>query len=317
MTAMDSSLSPVEPWPDLKPAGWEETKDVLHMWTQIVGKVRLELTPLINHWWQVPFYITASGLTTSLIPYQDDAFQIDFDFLASELRMQRSNGAHQGFPLEPISVATFYQKTMDALHALGIDVSIWPVPVELPDPIPFLEDERRAYDADYARNLWHVLLQAHNVCTRFRSNFVGKVSPIHFFWGSFDLAMTFFSGREAPEHPGVPIMPDYVTREAYSHEVISSGFWPGGGGSDAVFYTYAYPEPDGLPQAQVEPDAAFYLTELGEFVLPYPAVRNADAPDEMLYAFLQSSYAAAADLADWDRAALEEPWLFRQGEHSR
>jgi hypothetical protein len=270
------------------------------MWTQVVGKIRLALTPLVNHWWNVPLYVSTHGLTTSPIPYGAGSFEMLFDFLDHRLRIETSDGATRSMALAPRPVAEFYRETMAALSGLGIEVSIWTTPVEVPDPIPFEQDEmHRSYDPEHAQRFWRVLAQADRVLTEFRARFLGKVSPVHFFWGSFDLAVTRFSGRPAPN------VSDSVTREAYSHEVSSAGFWPGGGAFDALFYAYAYPEPDGFQQYPVQPTEAFYSKDLGEFVLPYEAVRNAPSPDEALMAFLQSTYEAAADLADWDRAALE------------
>jgi hypothetical protein len=295
-----------EIWPRLPLEAWSETCATLHMWTQIVGKIRLALTPLVNHWWNVPLYVSTHGLTTSPIPYGAGNFEILFDFLEHRLRIDASDGATRSLALAPRSVAEFYRETMAALSELGIEVSIWTTPVEVPDPVPFEQDEaHRLYDPEYAQRFWRVLAQADRVLTEFRSRFVGKASPIHFFWGSFDLAATRFSGRPAPPHPGAPNVADSVTREAYSHEVSSAGFWPGGFGLDALFYAYAYPEPDGFKQYPVQPKEAYYNKDLGEFVLPYEAVRTAASPDEALMAFLQSTYEAAADLADWDRAALE------------
>jgi Family of unknown function (DUF5996) len=294
-------------WPSLPLDAWRATYATLHMWTQVVGKIRLALTPLVNHWWNTTLYVTSRGLSTSAIPYGSGAFEISFDFLDHRLRIDASDGANRSFPLAPITVAEFYRKTMDSLAALGIEVTIWTTPVEVPDPIPFEQDrEHKSYDAEYAQRFWRILVQADRVMTQFRSRFLGKASPVHFFWGSFDLAVTRFSGRPAPRHPGAPNVADCVTREAYSHEVSSCGFWPGGGGFDApAFYAYAYPAPDGFKQYPVRPAEAFFSEDLGEFLLPYEAVRTAQAPDEALLAFLQSTYEAAANLAHWNRAALE------------
>jgi hypothetical protein len=260
----------------------------------------------VNHWWNVPLYVSTRGLTTSPVPYGGGTFEILFDFLAHELRIEACNGEVRTVALAPRSVASFYRETMAALSGLGIEARIWTTPVEVPDPIPFERDEtHHAYDPEYAQRFWRVLVQADRVLKDFRAGFLGKVSPVHFFWGSFDLAVTRFSGRPAPPHPGAPNVADSVTREAYSHEVSSCGFWPGGFGFDAVFYAYAYPSPDGFAEYPVRPGEAYYSTELGEFVLPYEAVRAASAPDETLLSFFQTTYDAAADLAKWDRAALE------------
>ncbi len=296
-------------WPSLDLDNWEATKETLHMWTQIVGKIRLDLAPHINHWWQVPLYLTPRGMTTSPMPDVHGArgrmVQIDFDFLSHELLFQTSEDECEAFALESMSVADFYAKVVGILDALKLEVTIWPVPVEVQEPVPFAENDHGEYDSEYAQRLWRALLQSDRVMTEFRSWFLGKVSPVHFFWGSFDLAVTRFSGRDAPTHPGVPIMPDFITHEAYSHEVSSAGFFPGGGGANPIFYAYAYPTPDGFAEYSVQPDAAFFHNDLGEFVLPYEAVRTADDPDQMLLDFLQSTYEAAAELADWDRGALE------------
>lgn len=296
------------PWPSLELDVWQETYTTLHMWTQIVGKIRLVQTPWINHSWHVPLYLTARGLTTSPIPYGSRIFQIDFDFIDHHLRIATSEGQRQVIELRPRSVANFYQAVMETLAALDIAISIHTTPNEITDPIPFEQDEaHNAYNADYANRCWRVLLQSDRVFREFRSHFCGKVSPVHFFWGSFDLAVTRFSGRSAPEHPGgVPNLPDTIAREAYSQEVSSAGFWPGAGLGYPAFYSYAYPTPDGFGEATVRPEAAFFHNELGEFVLPYDAVRNAEEPDQVLLAFLQSTYEAAANLANWDQAALRQ-----------
>ncbi|MGA8548708.1 MAG: DUF5996 family protein [Stellaceae bacterium] len=294
-------------WPSLPFAEWRETCATLHRWTQVVGKIRLAQAPLINHWWQVPLYVTSRGLTTSPIPYGARSFQIDFDFIAHRLMIRTSDGRAEGLALRPLSVADFHGEVIERLKALGIEVRIWTTPVEIPDPIPFEQDRQHgAYDADYANRFWRILVQADRVLTAFRARFIGKASPVHFFWGSFDLAVTRFSGRRAPLHPGAPNVADLVTREAYSHEVSSCGFWPGGAGFEQpMFYSYAYAEPAGFKDAPVRPAAASYAREMGEFILPYDAVRQAAAPDETLLDFLQSTYEAAATLAHWDRAALE------------
>jgi hypothetical protein len=293
-------------WPELTAAGWTDTRDTLHMWTQIVGKVRLALEPMVNHWWQVPLYVSARGLTTSLMPAGGASLEIEFDFIDSALRLRTTSGDVREIALEPRSVADFYAATMAALHDLGIHVSIWPHPVEVPESIPFAEDQKHSkYDAAAARTFWLALAQARRVMTRFRADFIGKVSPVHFFWGGFDLAVTRFSGRTAPPHPGgVPNCPDWVMALAYSHEVSSCGFWPGANG-EGYFYAYAYPEPKGFADWKVEPSAAYYDRELREFLLPYEAVRGAADPDATLLSFLHSTYEAAADLGRWDRGALE------------
>ena len=293
-------------WPELTLAGRQDTYDTLHMWTQVVGKVRLKLAPLINHWWQVTLYVTPRGLTTSAIPYGTRTFAIDFDFLDDVLRIATSDGDVRTVPLRPQPVAEFYRETMAALESLGLAVKIWPVPSEVASPIRFDQDRTHAaYDPEAVRRFWRVLVQAERVLTDFRARFLGKVSPVHFFWGGFDLAVTRFSGRRAPQHGPVPNIPDFVVQEAYSHEVSSLGFWLGAGVSEPVFYAYAYPEPEGFKEAKVAPDAAFYSPDFAEFLLPYEAVRTAASPDDALLAFAQSTYEAAADCARWDRAALE------------
>ena len=303
-----STNAQAEPWPALPYEAWKDTCTTLQLWTQIVGKIRLAKTPWINHSWHVTLYVTPRGLTTSPIPYDRRAFQIDFDFIDHALLIQTSDGATRRLALEARSVAEFHDALMAALAELDIRVRIHGRPNEVADPIPFRQDRvHAAYDADYAQRFWRVLLQADRVFKQFRTRFLGKVSPVHFFWGSFDHAVTRFSGRTAPPHPGgIPNLPDAVTREAYSHEVSSAGFWPGGGGVDyPVFYSYAYPTPAGFAAAPVRPEAAFFHGQLGEFILPYDAVRTAPAPDAMLLEFLQTTYEAAADGANWDRAALE------------
>ena len=294
-------------WPSLPFIEWQETCETLHMWTQIVGKVRLAQSPMINHWWQVPLYVTSRGLTTSPMPYGERAFQIDFDFIDHELRIQTSDGATHSFPLRPQSVADFYREFMAALRSLDIEVRVMTRPSEIENPIPFEQDFKHAsYDRDQARRFWLALAQADRVMRRFRSRFIGKCSPVHFFWGGFDLAVTRFSGRRAPEHPSVPNTPDFVVREAYSHEVSSAGFWPGNAAApEPVFYSYAYPEPNGFGGWRAAPDEAYYSPEMKEFILPYDVVRLAKDPDRTLTQFLQSTYEAAADLGKWDRAALE------------
>ena len=296
------------PWPELPTAAWRETYATLHLWTQIVGKIRLARTPWLNHSWHVALYVTARGLTTSPIPDGARSFQIDFDFIDHVLLISTSDGKQRQLPLAAQPVAAFYAAVISALAELGIDLKIDDKPNELPDPIRFGEDHVHAsYDPDAAHRFWQVLRQADRVFAKFRTGFLGKSSPVHFFWGSFDLAVTRFSGRPAPRHPGgVPNLPDVVAQEAYSHEVSSAGFWPGGGAIDyPAFYSYAYPAPEGFATARVRPDAAFFNEALGEFMLPYDAVRTAADPDSALLDFLQSTYEAAADGAKWDRAALE------------
>jgi Family of unknown function (DUF5996) len=297
-------------WPALPLDGWQDTYATLHRWTQIVGKVRLARTPWINHSWHVTLYVTARGLTTGPIPAGPRAFQIDFDFVDHQLLIRTSDGAARSVELRPRSVADFHRAVMGALRDLGVETAIYARPNELEDATPFAEDEARAaYDGDAARRCWRILVQTERVFTAFRARFLGKCSPVHFFWGAFDLAVTRFSGRPAPPHPGgVPHLPDRVAREAYSHEVCSAGFWPGGGAvSYPAFYSYAYPEPPGYREASVRPAGAAYNTDLREFLFPYDAVRAAESPDEVLLEFLDSTYQAAADLGKWDRAALERP----------
>ena len=297
-----------EVWPSLPLADWQDTYATLHMWTQIVGKLRLAQTPWVNHSWHVTLYVTARGLTTSPIPYGTRTFQVSFDFIDHTLVIQTNAGTSRTIALEPRSVANFYDAVMTALRELDLHVRIHPRPNEVARAIPFPDDrEHASYDAERANRFWRVLVQSDRVLKAFRSRFIGKCSPVHFFWGSFDLAVTRFSGRPAPPHPGgVPNFPDWAAHEAYSHEVSSCGFWPGGGAVPMpVYYAYAYPEPEGFSAAR--PRDAFYGTEMREFVLPYDAVRTAGSPDDVLLAFLQSTYEAAADLGKWDRAALERP----------
>jgi Family of unknown function (DUF5996) len=295
-------------WPELPTAAWRETYATLHLFTQIVGKIRFKRSPWLNHSWHVALYVTARGLSTSPIPDGGRSFQIDFDFIAHDLRISTSDGAQRQFALTGQSVASFYKAMMAALADLGIDVEIDEMPNELPEPIKFSQDtEHASYDSDAVRRLFQILVNADRVFKQFRTGFLGKASPVHFFWGSFDLAVTRFSGRRAPRHPGgVPNLPDAVACEAYSHEECSAGFWPGGGAVDyPAFYSYAYPEPPGYRGVKVRPDAAFFSEVLGEFILPYDAVRTAADPDQILLEFLQSSYEAAANCAKWDREALE------------
>lgn len=295
-------------WPALPFRDWKDTYATLHMWSQIVGKIRLVRTPWVNHSWHTTLYLTARGLTTSPIPYETQTFQIDFDFIGHKLLIQSSDGRSRTMPLAPRSVADFYLELFAKLAELNLDVKIHTTPNEVVNAIPFEQDhEHAAYEPDHANRFWRALVQADRVFKQFRARFIGKCSPVHFFWGSFDLAVTRFSGRQAPQHPGgVPHLPDWVVREAYSHEVSSCGFWPGSEQvPQAVFYAYAYPEPDGFRAASVAPGGAAYDTQLREFILPYDDVRQAAAPDAALLEFLQSSYEAAADLGAWDRAALE------------
>jgi hypothetical protein len=301
----------VEPWPSLPLEAWKDTYATLHRWTQVVGKIRLAQTPWINHSWHVTLYATGRGLTTSPIPYGARTFEIDFDFIDHRLVVQTAAGEVRTIALRPMTVADFYAQVFAALHALGLDVRIRPEPNGIADDATPLDRDRQhgAYDADAANRCWRVLLQSDRVFTAFRARFLGKCSPVHFFWGSFDLAVTRFSGRRAPKHPGgVPRLPDAVTREAYSHEVSSAGFWPGSGPVPyPAYYSYAYPTPDGFADARLRPDAAFFQRDLGEFVLPYDAVRAATDPDAVLLDFLQTTYEAAADRAQWNRAELERP----------
>lgn len=294
-------------WPRLRVADWAEARDTLHMWTQIVGKIRLAHAPLANHWWQVTLYVTPRGLGTSAIPYRAGAFDIEFDFIDHRLRLRVSDGSRRELALESKPVSQFYAEVMGALGDLGIRTRIHPRPNEVDPAIPFAEDHRHAtYDPHAAHLFWGQLTRANRAFEEFRSAFVGKASPVHFFWGSMDLATTRFSGRPAPPHrpDGMPNLPDWVTREAYSVELSSCGFWPGGG-EEGAFYAYAYPEPAGLADRPIRPAAASYQRESGEFVLPYEAVATAPDPDRALSEFLHTTYAAAADLAHWDRAALE------------
>lgn len=299
-----------EEWPELPYTAWQDTCATLQLWTQIVGKVRLSLTPWLNHSWHATLYVTARGLTTSPVSYKDRTFTMDFDFIDHALLIRESGGGARSIALKPRSVADFYQAVMSALSELGLVVRINRKPNEIADAIPFDQDQvHRAYDADYAQKFWRILVASDRVFARFRSGFLGKVSPSHFFWGSFDLAITRFSGRRAPPHPGgVVNLPDTVAREAYSHEVSSAGFWPGNAAVPyPAYYAYAYPEPEGFRTMKVAPAEARFDTTLGEFLLPYDAVRTAKDPEVALLAFLESTYAAAADRAGWDRAALECP----------
>jgi hypothetical protein len=299
----DTTANRADIWPALPLAEWKETCDTLHMWTQIVGKVRTALTPPVNHWWHVPLYVNARGLTTSAIAYGTGVFEIQFDFVRHNLLILTSTGAVKAVPLMARPVAEFYREFMATLASLGIEVKIWTMPQEVADPIPFDQDEKHAsYDPEYVERFWHVLIAASKVLQAFRGRFLGKCSPVHFFWGSFDLAVSRFSGRRAPERPGA----DLLAREGYSHEVSSAGWWPGGGPvSDAAFYSYIVPEPPGFAGAPVRPATAFYSTELKEFLLMYDDVRRATMPETTLMDFLQSTYEAGATLGGWDREALE------------
>ncbi len=300
-----------ETWPELSWPDWHATGDTLHRWTQVVGKVRLALAPMLNHWWQVALYVTSRGLTTSPIPYQGMTFDVSFDFIDHALSIETSNGSSETFALQPMSVAAFYSALTTRLRRLGIEVKFWTMPCEIPDAVPFQEDhDHSAYDPVYARRFFRVLLQTHRVFSSFRSQFIGKASPVHFFWGSFDLAVTRFSGRPAPPHPGVaPHLANWVMREAYSHEVSSCGFWPGNGGyGRAAFYSYAYPEPSNFSAAQLRTPGAFYDQQLKLFVLTYDELRQAADPDRTLMGFLQETYAAAAEGGGWDRGALERAY---------
>ena len=296
-------------WPELTLAPWEDTRTTFHMWTQIVGKVRLALEPMMNHWWQVPLYVSSRGLTTSLMHAGALGLEMEFDLVDHRLALRTTDGQRREVGLEPQSVARFYEATMAALGDLGIEVSILARPVEVIEAIPFAEDDtHRSYDAKAVHDFWLALVQAHAVMTRFRSSFVGKASPVHYFWGAPDLATTRFSGRVAPKHPGgAPNCAAWVMELAYSQEVSSCGFWPGGS-AEGSFYSYAYPEPDGFAEWPVTPEAVYYDTGLREFILPYEAVRTAADPVAVLLSFLQSTYEAEAELAAWDRAALERAW---------
>jgi hypothetical protein len=293
-----------EAWPALPLSEWADTYATLHMWSQIVGKVRLALSPRVNHWWEVPYYVSGRGLTTSPIPYANGIFEVQFDFIDHQLNVITNGGDIRSLPLAPRTVADFYAEFMNMLRFLGIDIKIWPMPVEIPNPVRFDQDHAHAsYDPEFAHRFWRILVTVDAIFKEFRSRFLGKVSPVHFFWGSFDLAVTRFSGRRAPERPGA----DSITREAYSHEVISVGFWPGGGDmKGATFYAYAAPEPAGFGDRPVLPPKAFYSKQMSEFFLMYDDVRTAPSSRDALLEFCQSTYGAGADLAKWDRANLEK-----------
>ena len=307
MSTSTTTVGAVSAWPALPAEAWADTRQTLHMWTQIVGKTRLALAPMLNHWWQVPLYVTPRGLSTGPMPYAAGSCEVVFDFVGQQLRLHTSNGQVQAMPLQPQSVADFYLQYRALLREAGVEAKIWPVPVEVPDTTPFTENHYlHAYDADAALRFWQVLLQADRLLNEFRGHFTGKCSPVHFFWGSFDLAVTRFSGRPAPPHPGgVPNLADWVTRESYSAEQCAAGWWPGGNGAEAAFYSYAYPTPAGFGEAKVQPPEAIFSPAMGEFLLPYEAVRMAADPARLVRKFLQSTYEAAADLARWDRPALE------------
>jgi hypothetical protein len=300
-------IQKVDPWPPLPLAEWQPTYRTLHMWTQIVGKVKMALAPPENHWWHVTLRVSARGLTTGAMPYGKQALEIEFDFIDHTLQYRTSTGEQRQHALRSQPVADFWDSTMATLKELGLSPHVWDMPVEVEDPIPLDKDREHAtYVPDHANRFWRVLLASWRVMSEFRGRFIGKCSPVHFFWGSFDLAVTRFSGRPAPAHPGAPHVPLHVAREAYSHEVSSCGFWPGGGPvSEPVYYAYAYPEPEGFKSYTVRPGAAYYSNDLREFVLPYETVRTSSSPEAMLLDFLQSTYEAAAELGKWDRAALE------------
>ncbi len=307
MSTQSSPTSVADVWPALSLASWADTYATLHMLTQIVGKTRLALAPMVNHWWQVTLYITERGLTTSAMPYGTRIAAVDFDFIGHRVVIRTDTGATRSIALVPRPVSDFYGEYREALRSLDINARIVGVPVEVETAIPFAEDtQHAAYDAESANRWWRATAQADRVLKQFRGRFEGKASPVHFFWGSFDLAATRFSGREAPVHPGgAPNCPNYVMVEAYSRECSSAGFWPGGGTQEAAFYSYAYPEPAGYSRHPVQPANAYYDGNMREFILPYDAVRSSASPDDALLAFLQSTYEAAADCASWDRKSLE------------
>jgi hypothetical protein len=302
----DISANTIAGWPALPQAAWADTCATLQLWMQIVGKVRMALTPAINHCWNVSLYPTARGLTTLPMWHGTRSVQIDFDFVNHVLSVETGEGGRREIPLKPMSVAEFYRQLMAALDSLGVPVRIWPMPVEIANPIRFDQDQaHHAYDPEFAQRFWRVLLQTTRVFTVFRARFTGKVSPVHLFWGGLDLACTRFSGRTAPEHPSTPGLADRVTRDAYSHEVSSCGFWPGAPGIEPFFYSYAYPEPAGYSEFQLKPGQGSYNKAFGEFVLPYEEMRQSADPDATLLGFLQSTYDAAAECGNWDRPALE------------
>lgn len=306
---MEKSDQKESAWPELPWDWWQETCTTLHRWMQIVGKIRLKLAPMVNHWWHVPLYVTPRGLTTSAIPFGSRIFQIDFDFLSHRMRILLDDGQERSLPLAPRSVADFYRETMEALKSLSVEVGIWTTPVEVEERTPFETDVRHAqYDSAAVERFWRALVQVDRVMKLFHSRFIGKVSPVHFFWGAFDHAVTRFSGRRAPEHPGVPNVARFVMVEAYSHEVSSCGFWPGAGLGQPAFYAYAYPEPPGFRDYRIDPPGAYYHDGLREFILPYEEVRTSASPDEMLLSFFQTTYEAASELGNWDRSALERDY---------
>ncbi len=312
MTRSDSTTLASSAWPDLPLHAWEDTRATLHLWTQIIGKTRLALSPAENHYWHVVQYLTARGLTTSPMPCGGRTLEVELDFIDHRLVARTSDGALRTLPLVPQTVADFYGRYRELLRELEVEVRMRPLPNEIADPIRFdLDRTHASYDPDAAQRCWRALAQADRVLKRFRARFLGKCSPVHFWWGSFDLACTRFSGRRAPPHPGgIPNLPDYVTRESYSHECISAGWWPGSVGApveEAIFYAYAYPEPPGCPEARVRPAGAAYHPVLHEWVLPYELVRRSPDPDATLLEFLQSTYEAAAALGGWNRAELERP----------
>jgi hypothetical protein len=305
---MDASRAGADQvWPPLPLAEWADTFATLQLWTQVIGKISLASTPEVNHWWNAALHLTSRGLTSGPLFHGARVFEVDLDLAAHRLVITTAEGGERGFALASLSVAAFYRQTMRALGELGVEVPIHAIPVELPEVVPFAEDEQhRTYDPEHANRFWRVLLQVDRVLSEFRARFVGKASPVHFFWGAGDLAVTRFSGRTAPPHPGgIPNCPAWVMQEAYSHEVSSCGFWPGGQGVDAAFYSYAYPEPAGYRDRTIAVEGARYDANLGEFVLPYEDMRRASDPDAALLDFLQQTYEAAADLAGWDRSALE------------
>jgi len=306
---IDSVAEQEHGWPALPPAGWQDTCSTVHMWTQIVGKVRMALTPRTNHWWNVPLYVSARGLTTSLIPYGPRSFEAEFDFIEHKLLLTTSSGQNRQLTLAPRTVADFHGEFMAVLKELGIDVTIWKMPVEVADPISFDKDRTHAsYDAAKVEKFWRILVSTDGIFKMFCSRFVGKSSPVHFFWGSFDLAVTRFSGRRAPQRNDPDPVLRKIMREAYSHEVISAGFWPGGGGTDdAAFYCYAAPQPEGFEKRMVRPPKAFYHSGMGEYMLMYQDLRQANSPANALLEFLQSTYDAGADTGKWDRHALDRP----------
>lgn len=311
--AQDSGREPIlepaqiEEWPELPWQEWHQTAETLHLWMQIVGKIRMALAPRTNHWWHVTFYLTSQGMTTSPIPYGNRLFQIDWDFIHHQLIISTHDGRQGYIPLQPMSVADFYDTVMECMTELEMPVRIWPYPTEMANGLPFKEDHQHFYyEAKYVTRFWKAMLQANRVLSIFRARFIGKVSPVHFFWGGYDLAVSRFSGQRAPRHDSVPNIPDSVVQAAYSHEVSSCGFWPGGPGlEEPIFYSYAYPMPAGFDKARIVPKEAYFHKTLGEYVLPYEAVRQASNPDQYLLAFLQSTYDAAANLGQWDRKALE------------